>query len=199
MPTTSRSISSQGGCDTTRSGSRTPTTRSDGGRPPPARDAGAGGFGCLVLGLLLALVAAAAGAGQLPLGAGGLAGLAAPHRGRAMSSTSADPTGGNADYRVVAPGDSITILDYRGAGIVRRFHMTFYPRPPLGAPAQVIAAHRQVILRMYWDGEKSPSVEVPIGDFFGVGFGEQRDYVSLRPETSGGYNSYWPMPFHHRC
>jgi Protein of unknown function (DUF2961) len=114
-----------------------------------------------------------------------------------MSATSADPTGGNVDYRIVAPGSSITILDHRGAGIVRRFHMTFYPRPPLGAPEQVIAAHRQVILRMYWDGESSPSVEVPVGDFFGVGFGEQRDYVSLPlSETSGGYTCYWPMPFH---
>jgi len=50
---------------------------------------------------------------------GGLAGLADPHRGRAMSATSADPTGGNVDYRIVAPGSSITILDHRGAGIVR--------------------------------------------------------------------------------
>ena len=50
---------------------------------------------------------------------------------------------------------------------------------------------------MYWDGETSPSVEAPIGDFFGVGFGEQRDYISLpMSETSGGYNCYWPMPYH---
>jgi hypothetical protein len=56
--------------------------------------------------------------------------------------------------------------------------------------------HRQAILRMYWDGEDVPSVECPIGDFFGVGFGEQKDYISLPlNETSGGYNCYWPMPF----
>src|SRR5262249_14584165 len=49
----------------------------------------------------------------------------------------------------------------------------------------------------FWDDEKTPSVEVPLGDFFGVGFGEHRDYVSLPlAETSGGYTSYWPMPFH---
>jgi hypothetical protein len=76
--------------------------------------------------------------------------------------------------------------------------MTFFPRASLGSsPAQVVAAHRQAILRMYWDGESQPSVEVPVGDFFGVGFGEQRDYVSLPlAETTGGYNCYWPMPFH---
>jgi hypothetical protein len=32
---------------------------------------------------------------------------------------------------------------------------------------------------MYWDGEEKPAVECPIGDFFGVGFGEQKDYISL--------------------
>src|SRR5262249_3579053 len=64
-------------------------------------------------------------------------------------------------------------------------------------PEQVVAAHRQAIIRMYWDGEPQPSVEAPIGDFFGVGFGEQRDYVSLPlSETTGGYNCYWPKPFH---
>jgi len=114
-----------------------------------------------------------------------------------MGASSADPTGGNADYRAIAPGGTLTILDHHGAGIVRRFHVTFYPRPPLGSPEQVIGAHRLVLLRMYWDGEATPSVEVPVGDFFGVGFGEQRDYVSLPlSETSGGYNCYWPMPFH---
>jgi hypothetical protein len=50
---------------------------------------------------------------------------------------------------------------------------------------------------MYWDGDEYPSVECPIGAFFGVGFGEQKDYISLPlNETSGGYNCYWPMPFH---
>jgi hypothetical protein len=50
---------------------------------------------------------------------------------------------------------------------------------------------------MYWDDDLYPSVEVPIGDFFGVGFGQQVDFISMPlNETSGGYNCYWPMPFH---
>jgi len=50
---------------------------------------------------------------------------------------------------------------------------------------------------MYWDDDTYPSVECPIGAFFGVGFGEQKDFISVPlNETSGGYNSYWPMPFH---
>src|SRR5262245_11117644 len=149
--------------------------------------------------IAVCLVAAtAAGAARLPLGPGGLAGLAVPHRGRAKHASSADPSGGNIDFRGIAPGVTLTLLDYHGIGVVHRFWMTFHPRASLGAPPEkVVAAHRQMILRMYWDDEEAPSVEVPVGDFFGVGFGEQRDYVSLPlSETSGGYNCYWPMPFH---
>jgi len=90
----------------------------------------------------------------------------------------------------VAPGQTITLLDYHGAGCVRRFWVTIAPRSD-------IAIHSQAILRMYWDGDEQPSVECPIGAFFGVGFGEQRDFVSQPlSETSGGYNCHWPMPFH---
>src|SRR4029077_11121056 len=144
------------------------------------------------------LVAASVHAERLPAGPGGLAGLVVPHRSRAQHASSADPTGGNVDFRPIAPGTPLTLLDHEGGGVVHRFWMTFYPRASLGAPPEkVVAAHRQMILRMYWDGEDTPSVEVPVGDFFGVGFGEQRDYVSLPlSETSGGYNCYWPMPFH---
>ena len=47
---------------------------------------------------------------------------------------------------------------------------------------------RQTILRMYWDNETEPSVECPLGDFFGVGFGRHEDYISLPlNETSGGF------------
>ena len=119
-----------------------------------------------------------------------LAGLALPHTGAAMHEGSWDRAGGNGDARPVEPGQTITLFDHPGAGIVRRFWVTIAPRSEMHI-------HRQAILRMYWDGETTPSVEVPIGDFFGVGFGMQKDYVSLPlNEISGGYNCYWPMPFH---
>ena len=119
-----------------------------------------------------------------------LAGLANPHSGTARHEGSWDRTGGNGDARPVAPGQTITLLDYKGAGIIHRFWVTIAPRAEMHI-------HRQAILRMYWDGETTPSVECPIGDFFGVGFGEQKDYISLPlNEISGGYNCYWPMPFH---
>jgi hypothetical protein len=118
-----------------------------------------------------------------------LAGLTLPRAGTPKHEGSWDRKGGNDDFRRVAPGETLTLLDYEGAGIIRRFWATIAPRAEM-------VLHRQAILRMYWDGEETPSVEVPVGDFFGVGFGEQHDYVSLPlNETSGGYNCYWPMPF----
>ena len=128
--------------------------------------------------------------GPAPIDTGPLAGLALPHTGTAMHEGSWDRSGGNGDARPVEPGKTITLFDHQGAGIVRRFWVTIAPRSEMHI-------HRQAILRMYWDGETTPAVEVPIGDFFGVGFGMQKDYVSLPlNEISGGYNCYWPMPFH---
>ncbi len=116
--------------------------------------------------------------------------LAQPLSGTAKHEGSWDRTGGNGDCRYVKPGQTLTLLDYHGAGVIHRFWCTIAPRSE-------VHIHRQAILRMYWDGDAYPSVEVPIGDFFGVGFGQQTDYISLpMSETSGGYNSYWPMPFH---
>ena len=52
---------------------------------------------------------------------------------------------------------------------------------------------------MFWDGEASPSVEVPLGDFFGIGFGLRRNFVSLplqmSPQDGRGFNCWFPMPF----
>jgi len=141
--------------------------------------------------LLLLLTALASAADARPPDAllGPLADLAAPRSGTPRHQSSTDPHGGNVDFRSVAPGQSLTLFAHDGAGVVHRFWMTFFPREP--------KLHRQLVLRMYWDGEDSPSVEVPVGDFFGVGFGEYRDYASLPlAETSGGYDCYWPMPFH---
>jgi hypothetical protein len=119
-----------------------------------------------------------------------LSSLPQPHPGTAMHEGSWDRKGGNGDARPVAPGQTITLFDHAGPGVVRRFWVTISPRAEMHI-------HRQAILRMYWDGSDTPAVECPIGDYFGVGFGEQRDYVSLPlNETSGGYNCYWPMPFH---
>src|SRR3569832_2278232 len=116
---------------------------------------------------------------SVPLPGSPHGGLANPREGRAMLEGSWDRSGGNADMRAVKPGETITLLDHQGGGGVHRFWVTIAPRAEMHI-------HRQAILRMYWDDEMEPSVEAPIGDFFGVGFGEQKDFISLTlNETSG--------------
>ncbi len=113
-----------------------------------------------------------------------------PWRGWAMHVGSWDRRNWNNDSIPVKPGETVTILNHEGAGCVHRFWVTISPRTN-------VSILSEVILRMYWDGDTYPSVECPIGAFFGVGFGEQKDYTSLPlNENSGGYNCYWPMPFH---
>ena len=60
-------------------------------------------------------------------------------------------------------------------------------------------AHRKVVLRMYWDGEQEPSVQAPLGDFFGMGHGITRNFVSaplqMSPQDGQGMNCWWPMPY----
>jgi hypothetical protein len=116
--------------------------------------------------------------------------LTRPHAGRIAHYSSRDTTGGNGDFRTIAPGETLTLLDYRGTGIIRRWWVTIAPRNDH-------RLQRQLIVRCWWDDENTPSVEVPISDFFGVGFGEWRQYMSAPMNmASGGYDTYWPMPFH---
>jgi len=158
--------------------------------PPAARAFAFSGAAALLAAAAGCPPASAKGSERFSLFGNPLGGLANPRSGTGKHEASWDRTGGNADFRRVLPGQTLTLLDYKGAGIIRRFWVTIAPR---SEPT----IHRQAILRMYWDGETTPSVEAPIGDFFGVGFGEQRDYISLPlNQTSGGYNCYWPMPFH---
>jgi hypothetical protein len=57
------------------------------------------------------------------------------------------------------------------------------------------------ILRIYWDDEKEPSVECPVGDFFGMGWGQYAKLTSLAVTVNPGsaFNCYWPMPFRRKC
>ncbi len=149
---------------------------------------------------ILSLAAAAAPLALAPVRAPAQGGSFRPRR--FLTSPSREPAGpctrargtrknNNNDSIPVEPGETVTLFaDHEGAGCVHRFWVTISPRLD-------VAILSQVVIRMYWDGDKYPSVECPIGAFFGVGFGEQKDYTSLPlNENSGGYNCYWPMPFH---
>lgn len=151
--------------------------------PPPIPG---GVHAALALLLTLSLPAAA----RTQSGTGGpLGDLYLSRAGGLARYSSEDPTGGNTDRRVIPPGETLVLVDHEGAGVVRRWWITIAPR-------RSVEILRNLIVRCWWDGEAQPSVEVPVADFFGMGFGEWNDYVSLPLNmTSGGYNTYWPMPF----
>ncbi|HTV81964.1 MAG TPA: glycoside hydrolase family 172 protein [Acidobacteriaceae bacterium] len=86
---------------------------------------------------------------------------------------------------VVQPGQAYTLGQIDGSGEIQHIWMT------------VTGNWRMSILRMYWDGESEPSVEVPVGDFFAMGWGQYAQLSSLAVcvNPGSGFNSYWPMPF----
>src|ERR1700761_219252 len=106
------------------------------------------------------------------------------HRSSSMQST-----GGNADYRTVTPGQTLTVLDVDGPGEISHMWFTLADSEPFFL--------KRIVLRIYWDGEESPSVETPIGDFFGQGTGEYVPWQSevLTVSHDRAMNSYFPMPY----
>jgi len=122
----------------------------------------------------------------------GLSDLARLKEGESMRSSSSDPNwqNGNGDARPIAPGETLVIADLEGPGVIRHIWNTI--------AAQERDAPRLVVIRMYWDGEENPSVESPLGDFFGIGHGRDVPFVSLPVMVSSegrARNCYWPMPF----
>jgi hypothetical protein len=104
-------------------------------------------------------------------------------------ASSYDRSGGNEDYRALAPGDSLTLLDTSGPGEISHIWITIASRENFHL--------KKIVLRIFWDGETSPSVEAPIGDFFGLGLGTYFLYQStpLAVGADKALNSFFPMPF----
>ncbi len=88
------------------------------------------------------------------------------------------------------PASTTCLADIEGPGVIQHIWITVDPR-----------AYRDTILRFYWDGEETPSIEVPLGDFFCNGHALRYNVNSLpiAVNPSGGFNSYWPMPFRKRA
>jgi hypothetical protein len=86
-------------------------------------------------------------------------------------------------------GETYTLLDVNGPGVIRHIWIT--------VPFDVVSNMRNLIIRMYWDHQETPSVEVPLGDFFGVSFGRQSHMVSecVTMQSGKGLNCWIPMPF----
>ena len=105
--------------------------------------------------------------------------------------SSYDKTGANADFQVIQANEKYEACNISGAGCIKHIWMTLASSDPHYL--------RKIIIRMWWDNEENPSVECPIGDFFGVGHGKTVSFWSLPlamgPEDGKGFNCFFPMPY----
>jgi hypothetical protein len=101
--------------------------------------------------------------------------------------SSHDSTGGNNDMISIPAGKEARILQVTGPGIITRIWF----RIDSGDPYFL----RRILLKIYWDNEDNPSVEVPLGDFFGSGFAYRQYVTPYLGMSSGGYTCFFPMPF----
>ncbi len=87
----------------------------------------------------------------------------------------------------IQPKTTVTLAEWSGSGVIRQFF---------------IASDRknfsELIVRMYWDGETTPSVNCPVGAFFCMGHDGNPHNVYSLPVVVAPYkgcNCYWSMPF----
>jgi len=92
-------------------------------------------------------------------------------------------------YIKIAPGETFTLATMEGPGAVQHIWMT------------VGGNWRFSTLRFYWDDETTPSVEVPTGEFFGMGWNQYAPLNSMAVivNPGSGFNCYWKMPFRKKC
>jgi hypothetical protein len=90
----------------------------------------------------------------------------------------------------IEPGETRVLADIEGAGAIQHFWIT-----------SANLRWRDLILRIYWDDQETPSVEAPLGDFFCVGWGQYAQVTSLPVCVNPGraFNCYWEMPFRKRA
>jgi len=108
---------------------------------------------------------------------------------KSLKQSSFDRTGGNADAFHIAPGGELEVFQSAGPGIITHIWFTIAAR----------SGHhlKEIVLRIFWDGNTKPSVEVPVGDFFGLNLGDYFVYQSafLNCSSVKALNCYFAMPF----
>lgn len=99
---------------------------------------------------------------------------------------------GSPCIRLLQPGETVTLGEIDGAGVIQHIWMTVADQTAAGR-----FVLRDLVLRMYWDGEENPSVECPLGDFFLNGFarGCEVNSMPIVVNPKRGMNSFLPMPF----
>ncbi|GMU20563.1 MAG: hypothetical protein AMXMBFR13_06600 [Phycisphaerae bacterium] len=118
--------------------------------------------------------------------------------------SSADPTGGNKDNITIPPGQTVTLADLKGPGLIAHCWFTMMTDSP--------DYLSKVVLQIRWDDADAPAVDVPWGPFFGLGHDECADVVSepivvmaghaqyiQYPPGLAAFNCYFPMPFRKRA
>ena len=92
----------------------------------------------------------------------------------------------------IQPGETLVLAEVEGPGAIQQIWMT------------AGGACRFAILRFYWDGEETPSVEVPVGDFFASAYTSSDTFAQLSSlpvcvNPGSAFNCYWEMPFREHC
>lgn len=106
-----------------------------------------------------------------------------------LKQSSADPSGGNRDYWAIPTGSVREVFRAEGAGVITHIWFTIAARS---------GDHlKELVLRAYWDGDNKPSVEAPVGDFFGLNLNSYFNYESKYLACSPGksLNCYFSMPY----
>ena len=122
-----------------------------------------------------------------------------PDGGKGLAATAASALGpsrkGSPCIRTVKAGESVTLMDVDGPGVIRHIWMTVTDRTSPTGPDVL----RNLILEFYWDGEDFPSVQCPIGDFFCCGHAQSCtiNSIPVMVNPNRGFNSYFSMPFEH--
>ena len=125
-----------------------------------------------------------------PTGEPGKGGMATLTNGSANNAAAELGQGWKVNpYVIIEPGKTYTMVEVDGPGSIQHIWMT-----PTGN-------WRFSIFRIYWDDEKEASVETPVGDFFGMGWGKYAQLNSLPVTVNPGsaFNCYWSMPFRKKC
>ncbi|HPN35700.1 MAG TPA: DUF2961 domain-containing protein [bacterium] len=122
---------------------------------------------------------------------------------RSKRSSSWDQSGGNQDWLTLPPGENRIVLNENQAGCIKHIYWVYIEGDERWD--RRLNLFHGVVLRAFWDGSDKPSIEVPLGDFFGVSNDQVRPIRSLAftvnpgvessVQLTWGFNCYLPMPF----
>ena len=93
-------------------------------------------------------------------------------------------------FVTIEPGETFTMAEIDESGVIQHIWMT-----PTGN-------WNHTIFRIYWDGEEAPSVESPVGPFFGMAwhrYAPLANSLAMTVNPGSAFNSYWKMPFRKSC